>query len=96
MASTEDKSEEAREIERLSSLDDESKDLQLCPCIFTPFSPGVPLANPELIQKVQQREEMFKSDAYARINELLPIHKKEASDDEKDVGQPANKSRPVV
>ncbi len=88
-----DKSEEAREIERLSYLDGESKELQLCPCIFTSFSAGVPLANPELIQQVQQSEEMFKSNAYARINQLLPA---QASGDQKDTGQPASKSRPTI
>ncbi len=78
-SSEEGKSEEAREIEQLQALNHQSEQLQCCPCIFTPFCAGVPLANPELIQAVQQREEIFKSEAYARINELLYVPKEEST-----------------
>ena len=67
--SKDESKEEALEIERLQSVERDYADEQRCPCCFTPDCPGVPLnPNPELIL---QKEEMFKSDVYTRIDTLL-------------------------
>jgi hypothetical protein len=77
---TQNEDETVREIEHLRSVERDYAEGQFCPCCFTPECPGVPLANPELIQQIQQREEAFKSAVYTRKDELLSIPKDESTE----------------